>query len=519
MCCKGCVLNARRKFDNKSTGALMTSHPSNSDTLPRPPDVLFGNVAHNSRMAKMWQTLIRPHPTLVGAEERRRAQFLAGSLVFLIPVALVGVTAANIVSPPVSANGMVTAMVMVGVVVALVGIYFLSRTRYYAIASAALVTILFTGSVGLSLFDTEEAITLIPFLALVTLVASLLFSERTTLNVGMVSMVAAILTLYANDQRISNVEQDVIVFVLIMTVLIIAAAFIRTQYITKIEFQKEQLDIARATLEQRVEDRTRQLRERNEELRRFAYILSHDLRNHLVNFSGFTQELQTSVELVKDGVRDLLPHAPEKDRAELAEAFDEDIPEFLGIIDTSVGQMKRMVDAMLELARQENRTLNLKHLNMNAIVNDVLVSLSTEIKQNDVTVHVKNLPDVVADQFAIERIFTNLIHNAVIYAEPTRKSEITIGGERGHRETTFYVQDNGIGIHEDDVHAVFDIFKRVGTSNVSGSGMGLAFVRNLAQKHGGTVRCDSLLGLGSKFTFSIGHDLDKRDEDMDLPYA
>jgi signal transduction histidine kinase len=131
----------------------------------------------------------------------------------------------------------------------------------------------------------------------------------------------------------------------------------------------------------------------------------------------------------------------------------------------------------------------------------------------------KNLPDVVADQFAIERIFTNLIHNAVIYAEPTRKSEITIGGERGHRETTFYVQDNGIGIHEDDVHAVFDIFKRVGTSNVSGSGMGLAFVRNLAQKHGGTVRCDSLLGLGSKFTFSIGHDLDKRDEDMDLPYA
>lgn len=455
----------------------------------------------------LWQKLTQPHSKVTDIEQRRRAQFLAASLIFLIPVAIVGLLVSNITTPPTTETGRLIVIGMFVVVFGLIGIYFLSRTQYYSFGASAVIIILFAGAIGLSLLDPGDAVTLIPFLSLVALVTSLLFSAQTTLIAAIFANVAGIVALYTPDQALNGAEQDIITFNIIMGVLIVAAAFIRTQYIERIELQATQLDAARTTLEQRVEDRTRQLREANEELRRFAYILSHDLRNHLVNFSGFTEELNTSVDIVRDTINDLISQSSAEVQDEMGEVLNEDIPDFLSIIDTSVAQMKRMVDAMLELARLENRTLKLELLNMDALVSDVLTSLSTEIKTYDVNVKTESLPDAIADRFAMERVFTNLIHNAVIYSDESRKSEITIGGEVTNDETSFFVQDNGIGVHEDNLQEIFDIFKRVGESSASGDGMGLAFVRNLVQRHNGTVKCDSIRGLGSKFTFTIRHDL------------
>ena len=454
----------------------------------------------------MWNKLTQPHSLVTDIEQRRRAQFLAACLLFLNPVAILGLLGANIITPPASETGKLTVFIMLIVVMILVGIYFISRTKYYSLGASAVITILFAGSVGLSIYDSKDALTLIPYLSLVSLITSLLFSYRATTYITIITNIAGIISLFVPDQTLSSSDQDIIVFNLIMGVLIVAAAFIRTQYIEQIELQTTQLDIARATLEQRVEQRTRQLKEANEELRRFAYILSHDLRNHLVNFSGFTEELYESVEVVRNHMNHPDTRMSNDNDSIIVEALNEDIPSFLSIIDTSVGQMKRMVDAMLELARLENRPLKLESLKMNDLLAEILASLSTEIKTNDVNIKLQSLPDVVADRFAMERIFTNLIHNAVIYSNTSRSSEIIIGGQSLQDEAIFFVQDNGIGINEEDLHLVFDIFKRVGVKDVDGDGMGLAFVRNLIQRHGGTVKCESIEGLGSKFTITIKPD-------------
>jgi signal transduction histidine kinase len=290
--------------------------------------------------------------------------------------------------------------------------------------------------------------------------------------------------------------------------MILAAALVRTQHIEEIEQQNLQLNIARATLRQRVENRTRQLSERNEELKRLTYILSHDLRNHLVNFSGFTQELSDSIETVQDHIDHLLDQLASDQKGVLRDTLQEDVPDFLLIIDTSIGQMRRMVDAMLDMARMDALALKPETLATQDLVEDVLKSLSTEIKDHNTTVVVAQLPDIVADRLALERIFSNLIHNAVIYAAPNRKPKISIIGEVRNEETWFQVQDNGIGISDNDIQKIFDIFQRVGSNSISGDGMGLAFVRSLVRRHGGQVKCTSVVGTGTTLSFSIPHVLE-----------
>ena len=456
-----------------------------------------------------------PNEDIVDIEERRRAQFLSSLLIFLIPISLLGLVFSTVSSPPNSPSEMLVTVIMACTIVILVCSYLLSRSQYHIYGSGVVVSILFAGAIGLALIDPDERLTLLPFLSLCVLITSLLFTVRTTMFIAIGANLAGILTFFVSDIMLSDDEQDIIVFNLIMGVLIVATALVRNQYIEQVEKQKTQLDgmvleleDARANLEKRVNERTIQLQEMNDELRRFAYILSHDLRNHLVNFSGFTKELNLSVDVVRGIVPDFLQYLPEETQEELLSAIQDDIPEYSSIINTSVEQMERMVNAMLELARLEKSQLDLQELDMKSLVDNVLTALSTEIKENKIEVITEDIPPVIADRFSMERIVTNLVHNAVIYSEPSRKSRIIIGGEVLNNATRFYVQDNGVGIHEDDIQQVFDIFRRVGDQTVAGEGMGLAFVRNLVQRHNGKVRCDSVLGLGSKFSFTVDHDLE-----------
>ncbi|MCA9887079.1 MAG: HAMP domain-containing histidine kinase [Anaerolineae bacterium] len=272
-----------------------------------------------------------------------------------------------------------------------------------------------------------------------------------------------------------------------------------------------QLEDARDNLEVRVHERTSKLKAINEELKRFTYIMSHDLRNHLVNFNGFAEELRFSVDAVTETIDEVKQSLTDEQQATLEEHLNEDIPEYLAYINTSVDQMKRMVDAMLTLARMESRQLEPEVIEMRELVREVTTSLSTEIREQDVQIVTNVLPSVKADRFSLERIFTNLIHNAVIYSSPERQPIITIGGYKDNESTYFYVQDNGIGISSDDTTAIFDIFKRAGDNSVAGDGMGLALVKNLVMRHRGTIRCDSQVGVGSRFTFSIADDLDNEE--------
>lgn len=115
---------------------------------------------------------------------------------------------------------------------------------------------------------------------------------------------------------------------------------------------------------------------------------------------------------------------------------------------------------------------------------------------------VRDLPSVEADAFALEQIFGNLLDNAVKYQADT-PGQLEIWSTEALQEITFHIRDNGPGIDQANIHKVFELFRRVGRANIPGEGMGLAYVKTLVRRHGGRIWCESVLGKGSTFSFSL----------------
>jgi signal transduction histidine kinase len=153
--------------------------------------------------------------------------------------------------------------------------------------------------------------------------------------------------------------------------------------------------------------------------------------------------------------------------------------------------------------------LKLEPIDMNTLVQATLQTLAHQIEGRQVSVTVGSLPTVVADRTSMEQIMGNLLNNVVIYLDPGRPGEIEVTAERDSDETTFRVRDNGCGIAEEDMDKVFAPFRRAGKQDVPGEGVGLAYVQTLVRRHGGRIWCESELGVGTTFTFTISNHLAK----------
>jgi PAS domain S-box-containing protein len=265
------------------------------------------------------------------------------------------------------------------------------------------------------------------------------------------------------------------------------------------------LNEAHEKLEQWVNERTEDLVRANDEVKRFAYIVSHDLRAPLVNIKGFAGELRHAFEAIASQIDKILPHLEKDTREEVIDILREEIPEALQFIDTSASRMGHLIDAVLKLSRLGRRELNFERIKVRVMVQELLDSLAHQIDQRNVKVEISMLPRVMADHTSMEQIFGNILVNAVNYLIDGRQGYIEISGKRGKNETTFYVRDNGRGIAEEDMSKVFEPFSRAGNPDVPGEGMGLAYVQTLVRRHGGRIWCESKLGEGTTFFFTILH--------------
>lgn len=267
------------------------------------------------------------------------------------------------------------------------------------------------------------------------------------------------------------------------------------------------LQEARDELEVRVRERTAALQEANADILRFATIVSHDLRAPLVNLKGFSSELREACTVLTQALPPALAHIDAGQQAALTQALVQDIPEALGFIDASVTRMDRLIQAVLQLARLGRQELHYESVATADLVQETLQTLAHQFAQRQVQVSVGPLPVVQADRTALAQIFGNLLANAVAYLEPGRPGIITLTADVRPEATVFHVQDTGRGIAAADIPRVFDVFQRVGRQDVPGEGMGLTYVRRLVRRHGGEITCQSALGVGSTFTFTIAHDL------------
>ncbi|CAO4155406.1 histidine kinase [Methylorubrum thiocyanatum] len=238
-----------------------------------------------------------------------------------------------------------------------------------------------------------------------------------------------------------------------------------------------------------------ELRESNEEIQRYAYIVSHDLRAPLVNVMGFTSEL----EAVRQELKTLLRDHPQGAR------IDEDITEALSFIQAAIVKMERLIAAILKLSREGRRQFAPEAIAMTPLIRGIADAQRHQADRKGATVRVAaDLPAIIADRLAIEQIFGNLIDNALKYLDPARPGqvEITAGPVPGDR-IRFAVSDNGRGIAPQDHGRIFELFRRSGAQDQPGEGIGLASVKTLVRALGGRIEVSSQPGTGTTFVVTL----------------
>ena len=290
---------------------------------------------------------------------------------------------------------------------------------------------------------------------------------------------------------------------LLLVVAILAVLLIR-RYTADLAASRDSLRTLNETLEGQVVERTADLSRANEEIQRFAYIVSHDLRSPLVNVMGFTAELATAAGPLAELVDRAEAEAPHILTEDARLAAREDLPEAIGFIRTSTQKMDRLINAILKLSREGRRVITPEPIDPAVLTETIAGSIQHLLDDRGVTLSVaRPIPGVVTDRVALEQIMSNLIENATKYLQPGRPGEIRVSGEERRGRVILSVTDNGRGIDPRDHQRIFDLFRRSGQQDQPGEGIGLAHVRALAYRLGGTIDVDSELGRGSTFRINL----------------
>jgi signal transduction histidine kinase len=294
--------------------------------------------------------------------------------------------------------------------------------------------------------------------------------------------------------------------------LLVGVVLIISRYIREIQNAQAELGEMNASLEGRVRERTEDLMQANQEIQRYAYIVTHDLRAPLVNIMGFTAELEGALNAIRGYFK-----AEDSDSVNVSDdvrnqarlAVEEDLPEAIGFIRSSTRKMDGLINAILKISRDGRRPLQPETIDLASIIKTSGDAVQHQIADADGSLDVSvNVKDFVSDRFSIEQVIGNLFDNAVKYREPSRPLELSVKAFPINRfKIGIDVSDNGRGIAPEDHERVFELFRRSGRQDKSGEGIGLAHVRSLVRNMGGEIKVKSELGKGTTFMIRLPHDL------------
>jgi signal transduction histidine kinase len=294
-----------------------------------------------------------------------------------------------------------------------------------------------------------------------------------------------------------------------MVIVIGGAILIIFQHVRELSRAQKELEVLNFGLEERVTERTEDLMRANQEIQRFAYIVTHDLRAPLVNIMGFLSELETSLKAVNSYVLADNKQPSEEEIREARLAVEEDLPEAMNFIRSSTRKMDSLINAILKISRDGRRKLAPERIDLRAVVETAAENVQHQIAASEGTVEIDvRVPSLVTDRFSLDQIFGNLFDNAVKYRSPSRPLDLHVKAvPAGKGRIQIDIKDNGRGIGKADMERVFELFRRAGTQDQPGEGIGLAYVRSLIRNLGGDVTVDSAEGVGSTFTLTLPADL------------
>ncbi len=238
-------------------------------------------------------------------------------------------------------------------------------------------------------------------------------------------------------------------------------------------------------LEKMVEERTRDLQESNKQLREFAYIASHDLKEPLRIVSGF-------VTLIKRGL-------------EKAGLDNAEMEEYISFAKQGTEQMDKLIKDILTYAGLNSVERNFAPVDMEEVISGVRRSLAKSIYENEVEILVTGTGRVMGNNELLEQVFFNLISNAIKYRGEDRNPKITIGCSENDGMAKYFVADNGIGVAEQYYETIFEAFKRLHSKlTYEGTGVGLAICKKIINLHGGEIWIEKYQeGEGTVFWFTL----------------
>jgi PAS domain S-box-containing protein len=245
---------------------------------------------------------------------------------------------------------------------------------------------------------------------------------------------------------------------------------------------EEELRQLNAQLEKRVADRTSALEKANGELESFSFSVSHDLRAPLRHITGF-------LELLK---------------RETGELPGEKTRHYMDVITRSAERMEQLIDDLLAFSRMSRSEMTSRQVNMELIAGEALAAFSEEIRARNIRIEVATLCRGHGDEAMLRVVFMNLISNAVKFTSKVEGPEIKIGCERAENEIIYFVRDNGAGFDMKYSGKLFGVFQRLHSADdFDGTGIGLATIKRIIDRHHGRVWAEGAPGQGACFWFSL----------------
>ena len=256
-------------------------------------------------------------------------------------------------------------------------------------------------------------------------------------------------------------------------------------FITDITERKEaesRLLLFNQELERMVNERTTELEIANKELEAFSYSVSHDLRAPLRSIHGYMNIFAE----------------------DYASQLDGEAQRIMNIILTNAKRMGQLIDDLLAFSKLGRKELSKMHLSMDDLATSVWEDLKKAEPNRSIELRMHPLPDTYADAATMKQVWINLISNAIQYTRHREHAVVEIGSEADGNMTKYFIQDNGAGFDMQFYDKLFGVFQRLHSNNeFEGTGVGLAIVQRIIQKHGGRIWAESKVNNGTTFYFTL----------------